>query len=656
MSFTVSIHKDANLAAHVKYRNSFPAAALYTTTAVNIGNFSNLNLFVDNTVELGMGRETPPASTYQLATEANYIKIVWGAYTTIGYITDWEYINDSNVKISYAVDAYMSAIVSGVIDEAKGLCDRTNFVTGSFKDNLQSEPFSPSDNMEANATLTAAFNALAQACEQMSPSWDGINSGDTRLILTVSPAIVEYTNTAAWGKPPLSGTVTLRNRATMMFYQADATTHAGGTFRGTPLKFDNIGEVYTFIRWILSGCGFRTQLSSNGQSGQNATSYNSYITDSNTGGGQSQWQYRNSSGDPMESLRFITIQDIYNLYCIPSIFAQGYNGYPNELQQIRGFKSIGNLHKWGGEDSAKLKLMAHPYYYCKVVTANGDTTNIIPQTHYNGDEISHFVNVWVRFIGGDTPRLQGLIGYSGTGQGSPLGESFCGEWFTVRNYPAVTLSINDSFNPQVQKDVGNARKIAATYANAAANARLSNPVKQGYWDAVRGDTDHAAHGAGYFGTGIGEFLGGGALGATNTSGFQQTGGGLFKDTAGTTADNAARDASAGNFISPEVTSIMGNDFMAQYSVPAFAVFDCGATDAEMWAFSRYIDEFGQACNSIINPITNAGTVLGGAGTITPVDGRTFYQFTNITVKGNMPIAWRDNIKNLFESGVYLVDA
>lgn len=657
MSFTVSLHKDPDLTFNVKHRNNFTAAALFTTTAVNVGNFSNLNLFCDNTVELACGQLEPPISTYERATECNYIKIVWGAYTIIGLITDWDYINDGNVKISYNIDSYMSAMESGLITEAKGLCERVNMTTATMLSNLQSEPFSPSDVTEVNRDITVSLNTLVEGFEGVPPTANGLSDGNTRFVLTVSPAIIEYLGVSAWTNPGYSFAQQLKSKLTLDFYAADSTIHAGSTFRGTPLVFTQMYEVAMFVRQILGGCGFRTTLGANGYSTQQAQSYRQYITNSNTGAGQTTNEAKNSAGDPMEAIRFITIADIYNLYCIPAKFAVNVTSYQNTTGFITGFKSLGNLHRWGGENSAKAKLLAHPYYYVRVVTANGDSVNVIPQTHYldidsEGDD--RRIYCVLRFIGGDTPRLMGRFTCRGNEGDNSFSQGAACEWFTVRSYPAVTLSINDSYNPQIQRDVANARKTSAVYTNSRISAQLSNPIKQGYLDTVNGTskTNTAQSGWDKFLGSVGGFLGGiDAWGAQNLG----TGTNLFEDKSELAAWNERRTTEASNFVSAETSTIMGNDFLSQYGCPAFAAYDCGATDTEMFTFSRYLEEFGAACNCILNPITNAGIICGGEGTVAPVNGRTFYQFGHIQITGNMPVQWKYNIKALFESGVYLLD-
>lgn len=190
MPYTVSLHSETKLSSNIKYRKGFPAPSIFNTTTVNNGAFGNKNLYCDNTVSLGCG--TNHESAERIALKANYIKIQFDGKTVIGAIKDWEYINNGHVKFYYNVDAFMSALVSGFIKNMYGLCERVNLDTKDYFTNLQSEPFSPSDNQKCNTQITENFNQAIKLFEGIDPTVNGVYSDKTRLILTVSPAIVDY--------------------------------------------------------------------------------------------------------------------------------------------------------------------------------------------------------------------------------------------------------------------------------------------------------------------------------------------------------------------------------------------------------------------------------------------------------------------------------
>lgn len=658
MSYTISLHQDKNLTSTIKYRNGFNVPSIYTTTVVNNGNFSNKNLFVDNSIELGCGQINPPMSAYQKVTDATHIKIEWDKYTVIGHITDLQYINDNNILISYIVDTFSSALECGMIDDIKGLCERTHLKTNTQFTNQQSEPFSPSNILQLNKTLTENMNMVAEGFDGITPSNAGLYE-KTSYILTVSPSIVEYLGNVTPFSTPNVSEITLKSRSSLNFERSDSTIHSGGVYRGTPLKFEQMADVTKFIRDILSGCGFRTTMGANGWKTQQAISHRQYITDANTGAGQARNEERNVESEPMESIFFITLSDIYNLYCIPSNFAINRTTFFEVNYSLTGFKTVGNLHRFGAEDTTKNKLLNFPFCSYRVVTANGDTQDIFPHQHYWTFSDIQDVRVNYRYIGGDSPRLMAMINPSETE--TTYGRDGTGEWFTVRNYPAITLSINNAFNPQIQKEVANIRKISASYSKANANGRLSNPFKQGYLDGVQGNnlreditTGRGAWGrfAGGLGKGLGvadKFLSEPFFSSPDTPNA-----GLFKNQNYQDMMNAVSETNAGNFVEAVSSQIMGNDFTSQFSIPAFTVYNTGATDTELFAYCRYFDEFGQSCNCILNPLTNHGDLFGGNASVTSYNGKTFYKYSNIVITGIMPISWKISIKELFESGVYLI--
>lgn len=656
MSIRIGLYTDPNLAYNVKYRNAYSYPDLFNQTAVEIGNFSNLNLFCDNSVEIAIPRtEGSTSQNYEFMSNVNVISITFGAWKVFGLISDWSYINDTNVSISYTVDAYTSARTSGVITEAYGICERTNLTPSSMLVNIQSEPFSPSDQMVANPDLTLSINRSIMDFEGVAPSSNGLSNETTRYVLTVSPAVMEYLgNPAPFSEPSPGFAQELQPRGSLEFYGSDLTLHSGSTFRGNPLVFSSRGNLSNFIKRLLGGCGFRTTMGPSGWSTQQADQYQQYLVNSTESGGQVEIRSKSSTSDSMEAIRFITTADIYNCYCIPANFAVNQTYYFASTVEVTGFKSLGNLHPWGSENQAKNKLLNYPYNYNRVVTANGDSYNIIPQTHwFNTDGANPQVTarLHLRFIGGDTPRLMGMFGFRKDEVSSPYALNVCNDWFTIRNYPAVTLSINDSFNQQVQKDVANTRKTAAIYNNSRMSQQLSNPIKQGYLDTVNGTskTNTAQSTFNRAGGGIGGLIGNFDLAVSGGEATRR-----FQDKSELAAWNEYRSSEAGNFISPEQTVIMGNDFLSQISQPPVAAFDCGATDAEFFTFSRYLEEFGASCNCYLNPITNVGNLFNGNATVGAVNGKTFYQFSNIRITGNMPIQWRYQIKSLFESGVYLL--
>lgn len=646
MPYQVSLHKEPKMTHNIKYRTEFSAPALWSGTVVNNGNFSNKNLFVDNSVELIVGNQPNEWGNEKVATECNYIKITWDKWTVIGLITDWQYINDGNMNISYSVDSFMSARVSGAITDMKGVCERVNYIPSNRESNDQSEPFSCSDIMKNNTATSQAVCSAINGFEGTSIKYPGVFQPDHRYVLTVSPAIVDYCSLTPMQINPTVPNISLHNYGTRLSFKgSDTTISNGGMYRGTPVCFDSPDQLKTFLKNILAGCGFWTAIPANGYSIQQATSRNQYKTESTIGGGETSWQYKNSSGDPMESIRFITEEDIYACYCIPNKFCNTDFNPKTEVFEISdGMFSTGSF----GEDAMKVKFTNFPYHYMKLRTINGDTVDIIPQTHMRGrsnPDITYF-DLFLRFSGGDNPRLMGMIGSSNMGSGIDYMAGHNNDWFTIRNYPSITLNSDMSMNAQVQKDIGNQRQYQATKATSLISNRVSSPMGTAYHDQVNGrgwQTENLG-----LGSGISSMIG---AGLGKIPGLDN--GSLFKDKVNVEAQQAAIKNNANASVEGGSLGIMGNDFNMQVAGVPATVYDCGATMRELKTFSRYIEEFGQSFGDIINPLDNSGNIW--QGTITPIDDRTFYQFSHIRIDGEFPIIWKEKIKELFESGVYLID-
>ena len=660
----VTLHTEYLMTDTIKYRDVWNNAPIFTTEAVNNGNFSNKNLFCDNVITLGGVNLGTLSGTDELYSEANYIKLEWNDYVVIGYIIDWEYLNDNNIKIAYTVDCFTSALASGIIRSMGGLCERTNLsYTGNFV-NLQSEPFSPSDVTVANPTLTQKFNEQINQFENITYSEAGISSPDVSIILTVSPALAERVGATPFSTP--TAQVGLKDVTTLNFYGSGTTEHSGGTYRGIPLKFDTIDAAQTFIKTMLSGSGFRCKMPAAGYSTQESKQRRTMLITSDNGG-QIEYSHKNWNYDDYECLRFITGNDFFGLYAIPKEFATAKGDYFEGTYTIEGFRQLSStqwdeqFHHMGVEIDDKARLLAYPYCYTKIVTANGDTINIQPQSMHkrNGNfDYSPSVYLSLRYVGGDTPRLMGSIAPSWITQPfHPYRDTSVCEWFTIRSYPSLSMGFSDSRNQQAILDAANIKKLLATDSTQRNNAGLFSSFDRGFHDGAQGEfwgtetnKNHGWTSRGIAGAAAGLGWVADAFGAGNS----------LANNAAIEMQNAVTATMAGNVITPNPSVVMGNDMQGQLTLPAISAFRCGATDAELFAFCRYLDTYGHACNCMLQPLDNQGMARGGLfdgnATVTPVAGMTFYKFSNIIINGAMPNEWRTSIKMLFESGVYLRDS
>lgn len=657
MAFNVTMHKDNYLTDMVKYRAPYSVpASLSFFNLVSVGNFSNKNVLIDNVVELTIlpGYETE-ANFYQIST-CNVIKLTHtyedNTLTVIGFIIDVEYINDSNIKVAYNVDAFSSARASGLISSMYGLCERThlNYNDSQSFVNLASEPFSVSDTMRAASVLSTNMNQPIYDFEGVEVTENAIYSADVSIVLTLSPAAIEYL-----GNPepftsiaPTDFDVEIKNISSFNFQASDVTFHSGGAFRGTPIVLGSIISLKPFIKKLCSGCGFETIVSAS-----EIERRNMLVLDN---GGAIADVY-DGTGTDGSYRRYITQNDIYNVYVIPKNFAKyttlTMTSYTNEIE---GLYTLATMHGLGAEDNTKSKMLAFPYFYIKVVTSNGDLVTLSPQSfNQRGlvwDNTSTLI-LDLKFIGGDMPKLMGRFKPAFVPD-TPNARSTVAEWFTIRSYPSLTLSIENSYNPQLQKDFASTRRQSALYTNAIASSRLSNPFKQGYLDGVNG----VSYGLGDNpNTGfVGQFAGaiGNAFGRFDSKyGIASVGTSIYNDTNKQNAENQARVDNNGVIVSPDTGTIEGNDNMAQFSCPPISAYNCGGSNGEIFSACRYLDQFGQACNVPLNPLTNVGNLWNGYAYVTTFENQTFYKFAYIDVIGNVPAPWKRNIKALFENGVYL---
>jgi len=656
--YQVRLFQDNILTDNVKYRNATPINAVWSSKVVSVGNFANKNIFVDNSVELSVN--------YMQATTCNFIAIGFNGKTIIGKITDFSYINDNNTNISYRVDTFSSARTSGIIEQMNGLCERVNMSNQGFMTNLQSEPFSPSDQTKMNVPLTDALNSLVWNADNFNNN--GLDDSQAAYILTVSPTLAAYLGETGIGAnpfitPPPVILPILQMTPTLNFNNSDTRISHNGVYRGIPVRFNGILQVSLFLRQILSGCGFVTIMPPNGWTIQNRLINKGYVTNENTGAGQqasdtfaagSEIVWASEMAKPYESIRFITLADIYGLQVIP--WRATTTTSISVFQDISGFTTTANLHRWGGESSAQHKLMAYPYKYYKIKTIAGDLVNIYPQQHFifedmAGNPAAPRIRLIVEFIGGDTPRLVGRLLETST-IGNP---NEYGELFTIRNYPSITLSINDSFNPQLQRDTMNNRQLSASFANARLDSQARNPIRQGYLDGVAGEQNITFNNRN---SGMGDFAAsgnqlGGMLGRANVHVNGGARNPLVNDRVTNNANQLANTLNANALIEPMQGVLSGTSFVQQtYEYPTI-FYECGATDTELFAFSRYLEEFGASCGCHLNPLTNSGNLFGGEAGVITFNGRTFYQYGHILIQGVMPPDWKLSIKALFESGVYL---
>lgn len=676
MKVTVNLYNDSfttptrkwRLGIHNNTLPYYPVTPIWTGIIVPNGNFSNLDLLNDNSVELSLKKENAPIN-YLTALQANIIEVVIADedattinYHVIGLITGTEYINNNNVRINYKVDGYTSTMTTHAANpglEFWHSCiahlDRTHLENSTYQSmiNLLPEPFQCSDTMRAHPVITRMFNEKIALFEGVEPTNDGLVADGMCIILTVSNAIREWGNYIPFGPNPTVNNPGLRSVPDFKFYGSDVYMHSGGVYKGIPLKFDGafaLDACAQFIQDILSGCGFRTLLPPEGVTGQDMVNNNQYLQMSNDGGGQTYYSGRNSAEIPLESVRFITEKDIYAVYCIPDFFAEVTGNTIHTDGQI--IVPLPGLEDWTGlkpEDElpSKDKLLMYPYNYYKLVTANNDQVTIYPQVYGIRDDIWTYIQglrIDMRYIGGDKPRLMMRL-VPAFSELLPTDQGTVSEWFTVRNYPAIPISINDTNNAQLLKSTLNSQQLSAMHFTAVTQEHISSPFKSSLRDGYRNIPNRGV---------IGDIMATlGTLGNALTLGTARNN---FINTPQQAMENQMAMNNASSVVTAAQTTIEGNDYITQISMPAVSVYACGASNAEAWSMSRYIDMYGTSVGAIVDPIDNYEwyPIWGGLSSICSNGFKvTFYQCSHIEINGKMPINWRNDMSTLFEAGCYL---
>ena len=651
----VRLYNDATLTHTVKRRAGLQGTLIWgedaqgniTGTVAN-GNFNNRDLLSSNTVEI--------SATMLTCCAATHIRIDAGQFTVIGEITSCKYINENNTSVEYTVDVITSAIMSNMIADLWGHCQRTHLSYDrndmSFVNQL-SEPIAVGDFARGNSRLTGLFNNAVEAFE-------GVPNGSNENMLTHSSMYFALTVSDAamrrfswidhdiFTSNPITGTPGLQNESNFHFQGASITSHSGGLYKGRVVFFTSLTALRNTVSRMLEGWGFRVQLPPNGYDIQDAVNCRPYYQYSDADNSYSH-SSRNAIADPMESIRMITADDIFGAHAIPANFASSFDTayISSEGNVIGPFRNLSNVHAMGAETNDMSKIMGYPYTYYKVVTANGDTINLVPQLYMERDDVwtnLSQVLLDLRYVGGDSPKLQGRF-VPTLAVTNPWAFNSPVEWFTIRNYPSIVLTKETSLNKHMSKEVMQSRKLTALTNTALASASMESPFRQGVLHGYQSNQNR-----GWWGNMMNRL--GGLIGQGSLIGGETTWADVTQDSVQQQLDNAQTKMQAGNLLEPQQAAIDGDDFMSQLSRPPIACYHAGGANSEVWAVARYFEKFGQSCGAILRPLTNTGLIFQGRAEVSSFDGLTFYQFSKITCTGTMPIWWKKEIETLFETGVY----
>lgn len=536
-----------------------------------------------------------------------------------------------------------------MITSMSGLCERThlNYTDTQSFVNLLPEPWTVQDTIRGQSTFSGNVNEIVYAFEGVTPTAAALDSTDTKTIVTISPAAADYVGvTTPFETPSVAFAQELKSISNFKFNASDNTEHSGGIFRGTPVMFNSPSQAKLFIRRLLGGCGFRTIMPPTGYDSDGTPRWQ-YVTPENAGGGNAYaGGVLNESDFELESIRFITSDDIYNMYILPTNFCTGGSIVRTSLaNSVTGAHTLSDITGMGEETNDKSKLLGYPYTYYKAITANGDNINIYPQVYNVRNGVwgnSSNLLLDLKFIGGDMPRLMGRF-IPALSTENPFANSSLGEWFTIRNYPCLSLSITDSYSPQRQREINVNRQLSAVAIEANNKEMIDHPFRAAHRDGEGNSQQETLN----LGQKLLSNLGSAVSNIVQNPQF-------YSDPVQQTVNNAVVNANSGASIQAAQSYVQGNDYLSQYGIPAFSIYQGGCSNAEIYSLARYIDNFGCACNCTINPLNNSGSIFGGLASVGSNNGRTFYRFANIEITGVMPPNWKADIKALFESGVYLV--
>lgn len=684
--FQADLYADYNLKPNVKYRNSPYVRGVVKATriAVSNGNFSNKDLWADNSVELGV--------SWVVAQESNYIVITHSItdpddpnniipWTKIaGEIYSTEYVNNTNVNISFTVDHYTSAqltkeLRSDFFIEAVGLCARTNVTYPSEScANQLAEPFSGGDMKTVDGYMS--YNMASEICNTWGLSMsNGIIENGFCLILWIS-------NFAATTVARCGGTITpwVANGCSAPPANTVVTSNAnfiqpnlessyqwyGSYSSGYPTVWTSITALNTFVNGILNTIGQEKTLQPWGLGSQSSITKWAVINDS----------YYTSMGntyydqtEQMKQTKIVTSDDIFNIQIVPLKVATAYQAQQKiEEHNFQTKWNLSNFNPMQDErgtiapyDFSKSKLMAYPYWYFKCITNIGNEIEIIPQTKllpYSLAEENYLYdfNIYylTRFIGGNNPRLMIAIPDSTNIYGSIVNGSG-NEWHTIWEFPSIPWQHGVSSEAQLQELSANLNRTSQIYSSIVGQSIKGTGFSYGYRSGNRNDGNGAEFNAQNQG-GLRSLISKSGAGwgiLADVTGLRGTFGRTYKDDAQVSKDNLS--ASASNVVASNPHVIVGEGAIGSLLSPPVKVLRCGCTDGELFAFARYLDRQGQAVNCIINPITNAGSVFGGHGSISSYNGKTYYQFHDIDIVGDMPVLFKTMIQSLFIGGVYLVN-
>lgn len=655
--YRIVLVNDSIVKLNVKRRIGLSGSVIYDSkNIVNNGNNSNFSPFNGNTVDV--------STSLSNAIKSNFIKIIYDNIVVVGLITDFIYVNNNNTSIVYDIDAFTTSIETkklngGFLTSLYGLCDRVN-MTYPYESvvNQLPEPVSGSDKSLLNRDITKKINDAVNGFLGVTQNGGVPFENGYGFIVTLSlfasgcirangGLVTAFGLDNAISPPPN----TVKKVDDFNFDGNVVYSWYGSPLTGLPVCFSSPSKLSRFLEGIFSNVGCEIELPPSGLGDlTNITKWadikKSYFT--SYGSGDS------DKTEPLKQTKMISTEDIFDIKLVPLKMLKA--SLKNEIKTefINLGINLSNFNPLKDEkitvlpdgtivnDFSKSKAMTYPYYYFKLLTAEGQEILInteVKNANDYGYEQDFRLKLVYRFVGGENPKmLIGVLDKDDTT--TPLSPSSGIEWHIIYTFPSISwsTSINSTEN---NNRVNMNYDRTSLIQTAIVDMRKEKPFEFGRRGGNMDRRDQSSSDSRK--TMIGNYVGGFA-------GYGRSSGSKYPlDT-----EISTNNISSSHSITSSPTFVKGDTYGDSLLLPPCTVFRCGYTDSDLYALCRYFDSYGQSAQQMLNPLNNSPTLFSGFANVSTFNNRTFYQFHYIDFIGSAPLPIKLEVENLFKQGVYLI--
>lgn len=655
--YRIVLVNDSIVKLNVKRRIGLSGSVIYDSkNIVNNGNNSNFSPFNGNTVDV--------STSLSNAIKSNFIKIIYDNIVVVGLITDFIYVNNNNTSIVYDIDAFTTSIETkklngGFLTSLYGLCDRVN-MTYPYESvvNQLPEPVSGSDKSLLNRVITKKINDGVNSFLGVTQNGGAPFENGYGFIVTLSlfaSGCIRANGglVTAFGLdnaiPPSPNTV--KKVDSFNFDGNVVYSWYGSPLTGLPICFSSPSKLSKFLEGILSNIGCEIELPPSGLGDLTSITKwadikKSYFTSYGSGS--------SDKTEPLKQTKLISTEDIFDVKLVPLKMLKA--SLKNEIKTefIELGINLSNFNPLKDEkitvlpdgtivnDFSKSKAMTYPYYYFKILSAEGQEILInteVKNANDYGYKQDFRLKVVYRFVGGENPKmLIGILDKDDTT--SPLSPSSGIEWHIIYTFPSISwsTSINSTEN---NNRVNINYDRTSLIQSAIVDMRKEKPFEFGRRGGNMDRRDQSSSDSRK--TMIGNYVGGFA-------GYGRSSGSKYPlDT-----EISTNNISSSHSITSSPTFVKGDTYGDSLLLPPCTVFRCGYTDSDLYALCRYFDSYGQSAQQMLNPLNNSPTLFSGFANVSTFNNRTFYQFHYIDFIGSAPLPIKLEVENLFKQGVYLI--